>query len=105
MNSITKLSEISSGLCVLKFGATWCGPCKRLNPIVEKLAGEFTDIVFQAVDVDEGPEVGKQFSVRSVPTLVFLRDGKEVDRVIGMSLIDPLRKKLRDLQGSQGEEQ
>lgn len=99
MNKITQESEIqTTGLCVLKFGATWCGPCKRLEPVVEKLAGEFTDVVFLSVDVDDGPALGKSYNIKSVPTLVFLKDGQEFKRHTGLSLLDPLRKVLRDAQ-------
>lgn len=99
MKAITQQSEVvTTGLCVLKFGATWCGPCKRLEPVVEKLADEFTDVTFLTIDIDDAREMGKDYNVRSVPTLVFLKDGVEFKRHSGLSLIDPLRKILREAQ-------
>jgi thioredoxin 1 len=100
MKNISSTSEIpqDSGIVVvLKFEASWCGPCKRLTPIVAKLAEDFPQVKFLVVDVDAGPELKNTYNIKSVPTLIFLKDNAEVQRVIGMSLIDPLRKILRDL--------
>lgn len=87
----------SSGIVVVKFGAVWCGPCKKMEPILEKLEGEFPDITFLSVDVDELPELAKQYKVKAVPTTILLKDGQEANKVVGLSLIDPLRKIFRDV--------
>lgn len=100
MKNISSTSEIPQDpgiVVVLKFEASWCGPCKRLTPIVAKLAEDFPQTKFLVVDVDAVPELKTIYNIKSVPTLVFLKDNTEVQRVIGMSLIDPLRKILRDL--------
>ena len=87
----------NEGLVVIKFSAVWCGPCKRLEPTISKLESEFSDAKVVRVDVDDNPEIAQKYKVRSLPTLLFLKDGEEVNRVIGLSLIEPLRKIFRDL--------
>lgn len=98
MKNIVGLSEIpaDSGIVVLKFEASWCAPCKKLTPVVLKLEEEFPDVNFLAVDVDNAKEIKTQYKILSVPTLAFLKNGQEFQRVVGLSLIEPLRKILRD---------
>jgi thioredoxin 1 len=81
---IEELSEIpQQGLVVIDFFATWCGPCKAIAPLYEKLAGIFTEITCVKVDVDESQELVDNFGVRAMPTFVFLKDGEVVKRVEG----------------------
>ena len=82
-SSFVRLSA-TSGVAVLDFTATWCGPCKQLAPVLESIAAEYGDrIRVAAIDVDQEPVLAEQFVVRSMPTLVLLRDGREVGRVVG----------------------
>lgn len=67
---------------LVDFWATWCGPCKRQAPIVEALAQKGYAVA--KVDVDEQPGLAQQFQVMSIPTLVIFKDGKEVQRLIGL---------------------
>jgi thioredoxin 1 len=86
MKEIRSLSEIPmTGAVVLDFFATWCGPCKTIAPMFEKLAAEFPSVTFLKVDVDQaGMELREKWSIRSVPTFVFLRKGgKLVKKVEG----------------------
>ncbi|MFA5023387.1 MAG: thioredoxin family protein [Patescibacteria group bacterium] len=71
-------------LKVLKFTAVWCGPCKRLAPIYTKIKSEIKDADFEEVDVDENPALATQFKIMSIPTLVFIKDGLEVNRLVGL---------------------
>jgi thioredoxin 1 len=81
---IEESSEIpQQGLVVIDFFATWCGPCKAIAPLYEKLAGIFTDILCVKVDVDESQELVDKFEVRAMPTFVFLKNGQVVNRVEG----------------------
>jgi thioredoxin 2 len=64
--------------------APWCGPCRTLGPIVDELAGELAGRVRVAkMNVDENPTTSSRFSVRSIPTLLVFKDGREVDRIVG----------------------
>lgn len=65
------------------FTAAWCGPCKTLRPILAELAREYPMVRFTEVDCDAEPDVAQAANVRSMPTLVLTRDGREVGRVVG----------------------
>ena len=74
------------GLKVVDFFATWCGPCKMLTPVLEELSAEMTNGVdFIKIDIDESMELAMEYQVTTVPTLVFIKDGKEVNRKVGFS--------------------
>jgi thioredoxin 1 len=76
--------EQQKGLTVVDFWATWCGPCRMIAPILEQLADEYAGKVTVAkLDVDANPKAAARFGVRSIPTLLFFKDGKLVDQVIG----------------------
>ena len=68
---------------LLDFWAPWCGPCRMVSPIVDEIAGERKDILVGKVNVDEEMELAAQFQVTSIPTLVVLRNGQVVNRVVG----------------------
>ena len=79
-------SDIISGsvTVVVDFWATWCGPCRALAPVVEEIASEYegkAEIV--KCNVDDCDEIAAQYSIRSIPTLIFFKDGKAVDRLVG----------------------
>ncbi|HEY1556701.1 MAG TPA: thioredoxin family protein [Kofleriaceae bacterium] len=81
-----QLAALSSrpGLTVLDFTAAWCAPCRTLGAVLDALAPELAGRArFAAIDVDREPDVAQRFSVRSMPTLVLWRDGREVGRVVG----------------------
>jgi thioredoxin 1 len=83
---------------VVDFGATWCQPCKRLAPIVEKLAQEYEGRVKIAkFDIDDSPQVPARFGIMSVPTVIFFKDGERVDQVMGLVPEENLREKVEAL--------
>lgn len=75
----------AEGTVLVDFFATWCGPCKMLAPVVEQLAKEYRGrAAVYKLDVDEAQEPAKQYQIMSIPTLVFFRNGKETERIVGM---------------------
>ena len=66
---------------ILYFSATWCGPCKNFKPIMESVSNS---IPVQFIDVDQNPTLSAQYSIRSIPTLVFLKDGQEINKRPGV---------------------
>ena len=76
---------VASGVSMVDFWASWCGPCKMLSPVIDSLAQQFDGkVLVGKVNVDEEPELARQFGVMSIPTVVFLKNGKEVDRKVGV---------------------
>jgi thioredoxin 1 len=89
----------SNAVCVLDFSATWCGPCKKIAPIVDELAKEYEGKVFIGkVDVDDSPEITEKFGIRNVPTILFFKNGEvQADRVIGAIDKTSLENKIKNL--------
>ena len=84
--------------CVIDFYATWCGPCRMVAPIIDELAEEYDGkVVIGKCDVEEGDEVAAQFMIRNVPTIVFLKDGKQVDKHVGAATKEQLKAKVEGL--------
>ncbi|GIW71271.1 MAG: thioredoxin [Planctomycetota bacterium] len=85
---------------VVDFTATWCGPCRRLAPIIEELAQEYEGRVKIAkFDVDASPETPARYRIMAVPTIMFFKGGKEVDTVQGLVPKETLKKKIEGLLG------
>ncbi|MBO7050091.1 MAG: thioredoxin [Bacteroidaceae bacterium] len=83
---------------LIDFWATWCGPCKRLGPIIEEIAAEYDGkAIIGKCDIEENDDLTEQFGIMNVPTVVFLKDGKEVDRVVGLAMKNVYQDKLNAL--------
>ena len=86
---------IQSGVALVDFWAPWCGPCKMQGPIIEELAKDFDGKATVAkLEVDENPQTAAKYSVQSIPTLVVFKDGKEVERFVGVQDKDSLSAAL-----------
>lgn len=83
---------IKEGKVIVDFFATWCGPCKMLAPVLEEVAKEYPDIKFVKMDVDECPNVSKEYGIMSVPTLLKLENGELIDKKIGYQNIQELKR-------------
>lgn len=80
---------------MIDFFAEWCGPCKMMAPIIEQLAGEYDGKwKIGKLDVDNNPETAMKYGVQSIPTILFVKDGEVVDKVIGFKSKEELMKKL-----------
>jgi thioredoxin 1 len=78
-----------SKLKVMDFNATWCGPCRTLAPIIKDLMDEYGDgeksgVIVEKIDVDENRELAEKYSIRSIPTIIFEKDGEVLERVTGL---------------------
>lgn len=77
--------EAASEPVLLDLWAAWCGPCRMLAPVIDELAGDFAGrLKVGKLNVDENPATAGRFGVRSIPTLLVLRGGREVDRIVGV---------------------
>ncbi len=81
---------------LIDFYAEWCGPCKMLSPIVEKVAKENENIKFVRIDVDEEQNLAISYNIMSIPTLVVIEDGKEINRVVGLVSKNELLELLKN---------
>lgn len=71
------------GLVIVDFSANWCGPCKMLSPVLEKISNEHRSVKITRVDVDESPMTSNKYNIRSIPMLIFFKNGRVVDEIIG----------------------
>ena len=96
--NFAEMVEEANGLSMIDFWATWCGPCRMVAPIVEQLADEYGDegLTVGKVDVDSNPQVTARFAVRSIPSILFFKDGQHVDTVIGAVPRPALEAKIKE---------
>ena len=80
---------------MVDFWAPWCGPCRLVGPILDKISSEYTTkLEFSKLNVDEAQEIAAKFDVRGIPCMIIFKDGKELDRVIGAFGEPQLRGKI-----------
>ena len=101
MTIITKdnfKSEVEefSGLAVIDLYADWCGPCRMLAPILDELEGEFPEVKFCKINVDNEPELAKAFNVKNIPMVALVKDNTFVDMSIGYVPKENLKKLIEE---------
>ncbi|HFO9584576.1 TPA: thioredoxin [Listeria monocytogenes] len=88
-------NEISEGVTLVDFWATWCPPCRVQGPILEDLSKSIDkDVTIAKVDVDQEKEIALKYMIRSIPTLIIFKDGKPVDTMVGVQSHEVLTNKL-----------
>ncbi len=87
----------SNLLVLVDFWAAWCGPCKKIAPIIEELAREYEKkIKIGKLDVDDNPKTATQYGIMSIPTLIFFKNGKVTDQVVGVLNKAELKRKIEE---------
>lgn len=90
------LNEISDGNCFVDFWAEWCGPCRMVGPIFERLSSQYSEIKFFKNNIDEWGDFAKSLNIQSIPTLIMFSNGKESFRVVGAVPEKDLKIKIDD---------
>ncbi len=87
--------EKSSGVALVDFWAEWCGPCRAFAPVLDELCVEYAGRATVAkLNVDEGKSMAEKYEIRAIPTTVIFRDGKEVERFIGVTKKEKLKERI-----------
>lgn len=88
--------KVKQGTVLVDFYADWCGPCKMMAPVLDKVAAELGSAVsILKLDVDGAQGVARQFQVSSIPTLVLFKDGKEVSRLVGLQNAEAIKRLIQ----------
>ena len=89
--------EENDGFSMVDFWATWCGPCRMVAPVVEELADEYHEkgLKVGKLDVDSSPSISAKYGIRSIPSILFFKDGEVVDKVIGAVPRQHLEEKIQ----------
>lgn len=82
---------------VLKFSANWCQPCNRMKPVWEAVVKDTKDVDFVVIDIDADPDMAAQYKIQSIPTIIFIKDGIEAGRIIGLVQEQAIRNAIDQL--------
>lgn len=84
---VNKEEFLSEGINLVDFYADWCGPCKMISPLLEKL-----DVNVVKVNIDDNSKLSSEYGIMSIPTIILFKNGKELDKLIGFHTLDELKK-------------
>ncbi|MFQ5579508.1 MAG: thioredoxin [Nitrospiria bacterium] len=84
-----------SGAVMVDFWASWCGPCKMIAPMIDELAGEYTGrLKVCKLNTDESPDISSQYQIMGIPSLLFFKEGKLVDKMVGAASKNQFKEKI-----------
>ena len=93
LKSLKEFEKLEHELMVIDFSATWCGPCRMISPIFERMSEDYKKISFYKVDIDTAQDLAKNFNVTGLPTFIFFKNNEIVD---DLKLTGANRQKLKD---------
>lgn len=97
-NELEDAASATDKISLIDFSATWCAPCKMLDPVLRNVSDDLADSVeFYHIDVDESPEASSKFGIRGIPTMIVFHDGQEIDRMVGFKDRNALQMQLEGL--------
>ena len=99
LNENNFAEAVKKGVSVVDFWAPWCGPCKMMAPVVDKIALNNPDLIVAKVNVDESPQLATRYNVMSIPTIIILKDGEPADQTIGVVAEKVIMEKVGALKG------
>jgi thioredoxin 1 len=86
---------VKEGIVLVDFFAEWCMPCLMMSPVIDELSEKFDNVKFGKVNVEDGSETARKFSISSIPTFIIFRDGEVADRITGAVSGEELEERLR----------
>lgn len=83
---------------IIDFWAAWCGPCKMMGPVFEELSADYDNkLIFAKINVEENQDLSTKYDVKGIPCLIIIKEGKEIDRIVGFAPKEQIKSKIDDI--------
>ena len=89
--------SIKSGIAVIDFWAPWCGPCKMMSPVIDKIANNNPDLIVAKVNIDASPGVATKYNILSIPTVIIYKNGEPAEQIVGVASEKVIMEKVNSL--------